>query len=168
MSSSCIITNVITIRLAEQQDVAILAEIYKEAYNVLNIGEHWDNNTSLRLLEYLYEEQSDLFFVAEKDGVIIGGSVALVKPWWDGNHLVDGEIFVHPNHQGKRVGVKLIKHMFKEGKGKYDAISWDTFTHKIYEHPLSWYKKLGFEEIKHFTMISGNIEKVLKNIDNLH
>ena len=79
----------INIRLAKDSDMPELAQIYKEAYNTLNIGEDWENDTALMLMKHLQREQSDLFFIAEEDKVIAGGIVALVKPWWDGNHLTD-------------------------------------------------------------------------------
>jgi GNAT superfamily N-acetyltransferase len=83
-----------------------------------------------------------------------------------GWNLTDGELFVSPNHQGKGIGTKLIEHMFSVAQEKHKAISWDTFTHRVYEHPLKWYKSLGFEEISHWVMITGDIKKILENIDN--
>lgn len=152
------------IRLAKEEDLLILAGIYRTAYNAINIGESWSHDSALKLLKHLYSQQSDLFFIAEENGIIVGGSVALLKPWWDGNRLTDGEIFIDPKFQGKGIGTQLIKFMFNEASRKYGAISWDTFTHRIYEHPLKWYRKLGFEEIKDWVMITGNIKKVLKII----
>ncbi len=130
----------------------------------MKIGEEWDGTSAQKLLEWFYHEQPDLFFVAEMDGKIVGGIVALIKPWWDGNHLADGELFVHPDNQGNKIGVKLIKQLFISAKQKYQAVSWDTFTHIVHEHPLSWYKNLGFEEIEHWKMITGNIDSVLEKI----
>lgn len=152
------------VRPIKQSDFEELAEIYTVAYNSLNIGENWDKESAVDLLKYFYKEQPDLFFTAELDGKIAGAIVAMVRPWWDGNHLIEGEIFVHPDYQKRGVGVMLIKTLFTEAKQKYNAISWDTFTHTIYENPLAWYKDLGFEEIKHWQMITGNIDKVLGNI----
>ncbi len=153
--------------IATKDDLNRLAQIYTDAYNSLNIGEHWDSSSAHQLLLHLYEHQSDLFFVAIKDGQVVGGIVSLVKPWWDGNHITDGELFVDPNHQGSGIGSLLIKRMFEEAKDKYDAVSWDTFTHVVHDHPLKWYKKLGFKEIKEWTMITENIDEVLVNVKKL-
>lgn len=153
-----------TIRLVSESDLPTLAKIYKEAYNSLNIGENWDDATALLLMKHLYKEQSDLFFVAEENGNMVGGIVALVKPWWDGNHLTDGEVFIASRHQKKGVGTRLIKHLFTEAFKKYKVVSWDTFTHRIYEHPLKWYKGMGFEEIEQWVMITGDIKGVLKKL----
>ena len=54
--------------------------------------------------------------------------------------------------------------LFTEAKEKYDAVSWDTFNHRVYEHPLKWYKSLGFKEIEQWVMISGDIDLVLNNL----
>ena len=154
------------IRLVKKEDLLPLAEIYKLAYNAINIGENWDSKSALKLIRHLFDQQKDLFFVAQEKEKIIGGAVALLKPWWDGNHLADGEIFIDSAFQGKRIGTQLLKRMFTEALKKYHAVSWETFTHRVYEYPLKWYKKLGFEEIKSWVMITGNVEKVLKNIGN--
>jgi GNAT superfamily N-acetyltransferase len=152
------------VRLADKSDLHSLSEVYSVAYNSLNIGENWTPETAYPLIEYLFNDQPDLFFVIQEDEGVVGGIVATVRPWWDGNHLIEGELFVHPEHQKKKYGVLLIKTLFSEAKNKYNVVSWDTFTHRIYEHPLSWYKKLGFEEIKQWTMIAGNVQKVLDTI----
>ncbi len=152
------------IRLAKKEDIVELAEVYQLAYNSLNIGENWNQETSIKLIKYFFDLQPDLFFVAELDDKVVGGLVAQIKPWWDGNHLVEGELFVHPDHQSKGLGKKLIKKLFSEAKEKYGAISWDTFTHRVYEHPLKWYKNMGFEEIANWVMITGDVKKVLKNL----
>lgn len=154
----------INLRLATEKDLQILSEIYTIAYNSLDIGEHWTSKSAYELIKFLYEDQPDLFFVAEGGGIVVGGIVATVRPWWDGNHLIEGEIFVHPSHQKKGIGVKLIEKLFTAAKEKYNVVSWDTYTHRVYKNPLAWYKSLGFEEIKNWTMITGNIDKVLKSI----
>lgn len=154
----------ISIDLISKHDLSELAPIYRESYNSLNIGEKWNDLSSEDLLTHLYNAQSDLFFIARDDAKIIGAIVALIKPWWDGNHMTDGELFVDPKYQGKGVGKLLIKRLFEAGKSKYGALVWDTFTHQIYEHPLSWYKKMGFEEIKEWVMISGNVDVVLAKL----
>lgn len=152
------------IRSVEKSDFDKLAKLYVEAYNPLNIGEHWDVASAKKLLFHLYSAQPDLFFVVEDNDKVIGAINAIVKPWWDGYHITDGEVFIHPKHQGKGIGKKLIKHLFGQAKKKYQAVSWDTFTHIVHEHPMKWYKSLGFEEIREWAMITGNINQVLNNL----
>lgn len=154
----------INFRLAKKEDLQLLSEIYTISYNSLNIGEKWTQSSAYKLIKYLFEDQPDLFFVAIENEKVVGGIVATVRPWWDGNHLIEGEIFIHPDFQKKGIGVKLIKQLFTTAKEKHSVVSWDTFTHRVYKNPLAWYKELGFEEIKHWVMITGNIDKVLKKI----
>lgn len=149
-----------------QKDLATLAEIYLEAYNcIVDLGEKWTRPTALELIKHFYKQQPDLFFTAHVDNKVIGGIVSSVKPWWDGNHLTDGELFVDPNFQGQGIGTHLLQKMFQVAEEKYGAVSWDTFTHRVHEHPLRWYKKMGFTEIAQWVMISGDLKKVLRKID---
>lgn len=154
----------VSVRPVHDEDFLKLSKIYALAYNSLNIGENWDEASALKLLKHLYLQQPDLFFTAEENGKVVGAITAPVKPWWDGNHLTDGELFVHPDNQRHGIGKLLIEKLFTEAKEKYSAVSWDTFTHRVYEHPLKWYKSLGFEEIEEWVMISGDIDVVLKNL----
>ena len=133
----------VKIRHAKLEDIKKLAPIYVKAYVSLDIGEYWDEKSAYQLLKHLFEAQPDLTFVVENNGEIIGAVNALIKPWWDGYHIVDGEIFIHPDHQKKGLGKKLIKHLFEQAKKKYNAVSWDTVTHVVHEHPLKWYKSIG-------------------------
>lgn len=154
------------IQPATKKDLEELAPIYKIAYNSLDIGEQWTDEKALVLLKHLFDEQPDLFLKAVEDNKIVGAITAIVKPWWDGNHITDGELFIDPNYQGKSIGKALIKALFELADRQYQAISWDTFTHRVYEHPLKWYKSIGFKEIDQWVMISGDIKTVLNNLKN--
>ena len=157
----------IYLRLANKTDLQILAEVYALSYNSADIGEHWTAVSAMKLIEYLHTDQPDLFYVAIVDEQTVGGIVATVKPWEDGNHLVDGELFLHPNYQKLGIGTKLIQKLFTTAKEKYQVVAWDTFTHIIHKHPLDWYKNIGFEEVKQWTMITGNVDKVLTTINTM-
>ncbi len=127
----------IHIRLAKHSDLNMLANAYQAAYNsIKGLGEKWTRSSALLFMQYLHKDQPDLFFVVEIDGKVVGATVATVRPWWDGNHLIGGELFIHPNFQRKGIGVQLVKKLFETATKKYNVVSWDTYTHKIYEHPL--------------------------------
>ena len=156
---------VLKIRKIENKDLERLAEIYTLVYSPDNfdIGEKWTKDSSYRMLEYWLKRQPDLAFLAEDNGKTIGAFFVGVKPWWDGNHLIDGEIFVHPEYQRRGIGTKLSKFMFEYALKKYKVVRWDTYTFKG-KYPLKWYKSLGFEEIKEWSMISADISEVLKKL----
>ncbi len=155
----------VVIRPIKEDDFNNLAKIYKNAYNCIKeLGENWTQETARQFIVHFYKRQPDLFFLAEKKGSVVGAIVAGIQPWWDGNHLVEGEIFIDPQFQHKGIGKKLLKHLFLHARNKYGAVSWDTFTHKVNNHPLEWYKKLGFVEIPQWTTISGDIATVLERL----
>ena len=154
------------IRLIEDGDLDNLAEVYALVYRVFNSGENWTKESAKEMLNYWLSKQPDLAFLAEYDGQIVGGFLSSIKPWWDGIHLFDGELFVHPDFQNKKIGKALLKTVLEEAKEKYNAKIFDAFTFNGYEFPLSWYKKIGFNEIHEWTMFSGNVKEVLKNLDN--
>ena len=109
------------IRLVKKEDLKKLAEIYAKTYEAFNIGEDWNRKSAYKMLEFWFKRQPGLFFVAEYNKKIVGAFATCVKPWWDGNHLSDGEIFVHPDFQSKGIGSALIKKLFKTAKTKYKS-----------------------------------------------
>ena len=92
------------IRKAKKGDLKKLAPIYVDAYTSIDIGEDWTEETAYQLLKHLYETQPDLTFVLEVDGELAGAINAIVKPWWSGNQVTDGELFISPKHQRKGLG----------------------------------------------------------------
>ncbi len=155
----------ISVRLMQESDLNTLARIYCEVYRVFDVGEQWDEASAYKLLDYWLHKQPDLAFVAEVDAKPVGAFIAGIKPWWDGNHLVDGELFVQPEYQSKGVGTQLSRTMFQTAVEKYQATVWDTYTFAKYDFPLTWYKSLGFEPNEDWLMISGDLKQALKRIE---
>lgn len=155
----------VRIRLARRKDIKELSKVYAAVYRKFDAGEDWTEKKACVLLSYWLNRQPDMFFVADIDGNLAGGFVAGIKPWWDGNRLFDGEIFVHPELQGKGIGSLLSKALFKKAVEKYSAKVWDTHTFRR-RFPLKWYKELGFREIKEWLLITGDIRKALRKLEN--
>ena len=110
------------IRLVRKEDIKDLAIIYKDLYDNVDIGENWTIESATNLLTYWYDKQKDLFFVSEEDGgVIVGGIVSGIKPWFDGNRLVDGEVFVSNKYQGRHIAKELFKVHLEAAINKYDV-----------------------------------------------
>lgn len=147
-----------------EADLKSLATIYCEVYRVFDVGEQWDESSAYKLLEYWFHKQPDLAFVAEIEGNLVGAFIAGIKPWWDGNHLIDGELFVHPDNQSQGVGTQLSRKMFETALEKYQATVWDTYTFAKHDFPLKWYKSLGFEPNEDWIMISGDLRQALAKL----
>jgi GNAT superfamily N-acetyltransferase len=147
-----------------ETDLESLASVYVDVYTTFDVGEIWDKMSAHKMLKFWFEHFPGLAFVATNEEKIIGGFLAGIKPWCDGNHLIDGEIFVHPDHQQNGVDGKLMKVMLEAARDKYQAVVWDTYTFRNFEHPMSWYKQMGFEEIRDWVMISCDIGKTLQRL----
>ncbi len=109
------------IRLVKKEDIKHLALIYKELYDDADIGENWTIEKSNELLEYWFNKQSDLFYVAEEDGKPVGAIMSGVKSWFDGLRLIDTEIFVSKKYQEKHIGKSLLLEHLKQAKIKYNV-----------------------------------------------
>lgn len=157
-------TNVVIIQFDPHYHLEKLIPVYIDAYSNFDSNEKWDSDTTRAYLTYNHDLQPDLSLVALIDGKVVGAFFASVKPWWDGARLIDGEIFVDPTYQNKGIGKKLIRQMFLNAKEKHGVYCWDTFTFKQ-NHQLDFYKNMGFEEISDWTMITGDIDTVLSNLE---
>jgi GNAT superfamily N-acetyltransferase len=154
----------IKIRLMKETDLPQLAKSYVAAYDALEVHEHWTHESAKRLLKYWMKKQPDLCFVAEIKGDLAGAFVSGIKPWWDGNHLFDGELFVDKKYQKRGVGAKLMKVLFAKATKKYFAITFEATTLNKNEFPLTWYKRIGILPCKELTFISGNLKTVLDRL----
>lgn len=146
-----------SIRRCLDQDLNPLGEIYVRSFADPSMQEDWTTAAATALLADWYRKQPELFFVAESNSRLLGGFVVGLRPWWDGNHLVDGELFVEPGHQPSGVGSALIKRVLEEAKVRYAPVLWETYTFRSDSFPLTWYKQLGFKEIEEWVMIRGRI-----------
>lgn len=154
------------IRRIDKTDLDTLAEIYTKVYSsdVFDVGERWTKRTAYELLFYWLKRNSELAFLVEDEKKIIAAFFIDVKPWWDGNHLVDGELFVLPEYQKKGIGSKLMKHMLDYAVNMHNVVKCDTYTVKG-KYPLKWYESLGFTEIKEWSMISVDIKEIMGNLE---
>src|SRR3990167_98525 len=152
------------IRLMQKEDLRQLAEIYSIVYQKFDIEERWTSESAKRLLYYWFDKQPDLAFVAEFNRKVVGAFIAGIKPWWDGNHLSDGEIFVHPDYQKKGIATKLSVALYEKALQKYNVISFDAYTFKKTKFPLSWYLSQGFVQNKEWIMISGDVKGIVSKL----
>lgn len=152
------------IELTSFDQLPELASIYVRSLE-FNADEHWTDKSALRLLSDWHRRQPELFFTASADAQIMGGFVVGVRPWWDGNHLVDGELFVDPRYQKRGVAGALLRHTLQVAQAKYSPLlTWDTYTFRNDDFPLTWYKRIGFAEIEEWVMIRAQVTNVLTKL----
>jgi len=157
-------TSSITITPTKQDELEHLAQLYVELYDALDIGEKWNVEKAVQLFEHYFQAYPELAFTARCDGKIVGAFLTAVKPWWDGYHLYDGEIFVHHDYQKYGAGRLLLKSVFEAAKEKYDAVCWDFFTFTGELSPVKWYQKIGIDVPKGFVMMTGSLDDALKKL----
>lgn len=154
----------ITIRKITESDFKPLARLYAKFYNSMTeLGEHWSHELAHKFISHFYQRQPDLFFLAEYKNVIVGAIVSGTQPWWDGTHLVEGELFVDKACQNKGIEKLLLKRLFKEAREKYKAVAWDTFIPTT-EKQLEWYQQVGFTTVPYLSTISGDIHSIMKRL----
>lgn len=155
------------IRLVKKEDFEDLAVIYKNLYDNVDIGEDWSVWRALDLLNYWYNRQGDLFFVAEEDGKPVWAIMSGVKPRFDWLRLVDTELFVSSDYQGKHIGKDLMLYHLKNAKIKYNVktIEYHTYGDES-EFPQSWYNRIWLRKNDELIIMDGDVETVLKSIDS--
>ena len=151
----------INIRLAKKTDLNSLAVIYKNLYDNAVLKEDWSVEKSYKLLHFFYTLQPDIFVVAEEKTSVIGAVVSLVKPWFDGNRLIETEIFVSKNWQHQGIASRLFMEHFKRAMDLYDVQTIEAHSYQEENgFPLNWYKKQGYAITEDLCIINGNIQKI--------
>ncbi len=157
--------NITVQHLKDKKDLQILAEQYADYYSKSILEEKWTKTTVVQLFEYFYNQNPDLMFVAYDNNKPIGIIMTVLKPWWDGMHLEDGEVFVSQDYQKMGIAKMLFKTLFQYAIDKYDVTTLEAHTYEDENgFPYSWYKRLGFETIDDLKIISGNIKNIVKKL----
>lgn len=152
------------ITLASKNDLKELGEIYAREFVRLNIGENWTADKAEQMLNHFLGIQPDIAFVASDYEKIIGGMFGIIKPWWDGNHLSEFELFVDSEHHGKTVGKQLLRKAIEVSIDKYQISSVDGVAYNDHPFPLSWYRKMGFVMSDNLIIMSVDAKKALVNL----
>jgi ribosomal protein S18 acetylase RimI-like enzyme len=156
----------ITIRSATKNDLPQLGELFSKVYT----DKEFDKFTppaAVEYLEWLINRCPELAFVAEVDKRIIGGYLAAIKPWFDGPHVVDGEIFVDERYRQYGIGLKLTKTLLQQAKETFGAVVIEATVFNYGEdgqRALDWHKSNGREIVPEIVFISGSIDEVLQKV----
>jgi len=116
------------IRYAVKEDCAAIAAIYNHA--VINTAAIWNDQTVDADNRIAWFEARALLgypvIVSEENGVVTG--YASFGDWraFDGfRHTVEHSVYVHPEHQGKGLGLALMERLIEEAKriGKHVMVA---------------------------------------------
>jgi GNAT superfamily N-acetyltransferase len=149
----------LAIRKSRKADIAMLAKIYKQAYDRPKFGEKWGFKEAKALSDFYFQQKNFLGLTALVDGKIVGAFFSYVKPWHDGNHLGEGELFVAPRYQNQKIGTKLFLEMMVLAQKKKCVV------HELVAYPriARWYAKIGMKSTN-LQYMAGDIKKIIKKI----
>ena len=99
--------------LKKDEDINTIAEFYADYYSNSVLQEKWTKESAVKLFRYFYNQNKDLFFIAYDGDKPVGIITSVLKPWWDGNHLEDGEVFVIGEYRKKGIAKLLFKALFE-------------------------------------------------------
>lgn len=152
------------IRQINESDLPALGCAYVESFKAVDPSEEWTSERAVALLKFIYSKQPDLSFLVEENGEIGGGVLGMIKPWWDGNHLVETELFLIPSFQNKGAGTALFLHFLESAQERYQVNLMESLTFKNLEFPLSWYLRLGFEAKSDWQVMFGDVKRVIRGL----
>lgn len=156
----------IHIRKAKIDNINQVAQIYCQSFDSNYVNENWNLKSAKKLISFYFCIKSSILLVAEINKKVVGGFAGLIKPWFDGNHLVDTELFVAKEHRKLGIGKLLLKEAITTAIDKYkiSKVEGATFSQKVF--PMSWYKKIGFKKIDDLMLIEGNAKDILKKLSD--
>ncbi len=119
-----------------------LKEILELQYLAFQSEAILNNDFSIAPLHQTLEEVQEEFrsgtiLKAAQDGTIIGSVRGLVS----GNRLLIGKLIVHPDHQGKGIGTKLLQAI----ESAYPTLGYELFTSNRSEKNLKLYERQGYK-----------------------
>lgn len=149
----------------KERDIYIIAGFYADYYANSVLGEKWTKTKAIELFKYFYNQNNELFFIAYDDDTPVGVIMSVLKPWWDGNHLEDGELFVIQKYRNGFVAKMLVKALLTCAVEKYNATILEAHTYEDEKgFPYSLYKRLGFETVNDLKIVSGKIKEIIKKL----
>lgn len=135
----------VVVRLATHADLDALSDLYARCLTGGPGDEQWTKERARAFLQMWLERRPDLFFVAEVDGVLSGGHVGDIKPYFDGNRFTDGEMFVDPAVRHLGIARLLMQRCVEEACRLHNVVAKETLANGNSQVVLDWFQRLGFE-----------------------
>jgi len=155
----------ITFKEVQEKDLEILASLYSIIYLNIEANETWTYETALSYIQYFYHHQPDLFICAYDDDIPIGAIMSTLKPYYDGMHLSNLDIFISEDYRDQNIGKKLLEMHLELANAKYDASHIDTIINKnISDDSLNWCRDVGLEINADLIILHSNLDNCLKRI----
>lgn len=152
------------VRPVLEEELEAVADIYAEAFNEADYEEEWNHERACAFVRYLHSKQAELFFVAtDENQQIIGGIAGVIKPWCDGDHLSETEVFVKPENQNTGISKLLIFAITEKALKDYGIVAFDGIVDATSDFPMKFYEKIGFAKTG-FELITADPKEVLESL----
>lgn len=153
------------IEFVEKNDISEVAKLYVKVYSQFLPNEGWTFETAKKFIEYNYEKQPDLFFVAKDENKIVGFSFGYIKPWSDGNQLMGEELVVDADYHRQGIAKQLFKNLVQIAQEKYKITLVNGTTYSGHDGmPYSWYKRIGFTKVDDLFLVAGTPQNILNGL----
>jgi L-amino acid N-acyltransferase YncA len=153
------------IRPITHSDIPEVAKVYMNSFFEADPSEEWTLPKAEALIKFFLKAQPDLAFLIERDGVVAGAVLGIVKPWWDGNCLVETEIFISPEFKTRGIGTSLGVHYLQEAIKLYDVRSINTITFNEFDFPASLYSRIGFRDKTNWKVMVADVSEVVQKLN---
>ncbi len=135
----------VTIRRAAEGDLEALADIYASSMAGSPGDEQWSQESARAFLRMWLQRQPSLFFVAEVDGRLVGGTVCDLKPYFDGPRITDGEMFIAQTVRNLGVARALMCRQLDEAYYRFGVKTIESLANGESEVVMSWCARMSFQ-----------------------
>jgi hypothetical protein len=153
------------IRLIIHSDIPEVAKVFVDSFREVDPSEEWTTPKAEALIGFFLKVQPDLAFLIERDGRVAGAVLGIVKPWWDGNCLVETEIFIAPEFKTRGIGTLLGFHYLREAMRLYDVRSIHTITFNDFDFPASLYSRIGFRDKTNWKVMVADASETVQKLN---
>ena len=152
------------IRLFNKKDLDEVVNLVINIYKKENKKKIWSKEMAEQYILMHYRMNKELCFVATENQKIIGVGLCMLKPEYT-KYIIESHILiVHPDYRRKKFATKLLKKIITKAKNKYGVDKMESSVESLTTFPISWYESIGFRKKKHYTLVSANVDDVLKSI----
>lgn len=149
------------IRLFNKKDIQEAINLILISYKKEEKKKRWTKEMAEKYINMHLRMNKELCFVATENSKIIGIGLCMLKPKYN-KEIIDSHILiVHPDYRRKKVATKLLKKIISKANNKFGIDEIESSVTSLTNFPISWYESIGFREKKSYTLIKGNIQKIL-------
>ncbi len=132
------------------EQIMPLVKVYSHVFAQSPYNENWATAESVAHFEEVLRNGRGICLFAEEDGEQIGLILSRFFVWHDGMRVFIEDLFVHPDHQKKGVGKKLVAALELAAR-EHKCVALDLLTQKEADS-VAFYEKQNFKPTGYIQM----------------